>query len=273
MKKMSPLYKISYSALFIALGIILSRFFALPMLFGLSFLKLSLTMSVIFFASFYLGPLYGTIVSFSIDLFGALLFPQGGSYDFLYSVPAIIEGFLPYFIYKLVEKLKVDKKYPIVLGILLLLLDVFILLFVLLHDKFSFTLSGKEYDFSLTLKILIPSIFISISIIFYVLIIIFKNRFKKLKFNNYYNVYYIVIAMIITYLFKNSISSLISVYRLNYSFEIIFGTKTLLAFISMFVHFLIVSLCLSLSLMNNYKGALIVNKRDENEGEIDDRKQ
>lgn len=269
--KMTQLYKISYSALFIALGIILSRFLALPMLFGLSFLKLSLTMSVIFFASFYLGPVYGTIVSFSIDLFGALLVPQGGSYDFLYSIPAIIEGFIPYFIYVLVSKINIDKKYPVLLGILLLLINLFVLLFVLLHDTFSFTTSGKEYEFNLTLKIVIPLLFFIVSSLFFIGIIIFKNKFKNNKFNTFYNVYWIVIAMIVTYFIKNLVSSFISVYRLNYSFEIIFGTKELLSFFSMFVHFLIVTLCLSISLHGTQKSAIIRQKKEE-VGENDARK-
>ncbi len=261
MRKMTTLYKIAFSALFIALGIILSRFFSIPYLFGLPFLKISFSMSVIFFASFYLGPVYGTIVSFAVDLFGALLFPQGGAYDFLYSIPAIIQGFVPYFLYKFFATIKVDKKYPIVLGITLLLMDVFVLVFVLTHDTFSMTQNSSTiYEFTPTLKVVIPVVFTIISIVFYIAIIFLKKKLKDKKFNNYYSLYLISLSIFITYfVFKIPISSLIFVYRLEYSFEIIYGTRALTAFLTSFIHIALVSLALSLSLKVGVKGALIKN--------------
>lgn len=258
MRKMTVLYKIAFSALFIALGIILSRFFSLPYLFGLPFLKISFSMSVIFFASFYLGPLYGTIVSFAVDFFGALLFPQGGPYDFLFSIPAIIQGFIPYFVYKVLEKCKVDRKYPIVLGIILLLLDVFVLVFVLTHDTFSYTTSSTKYEFTPTLKIIIPLVFFVLSIIFYVAILLFKRKYKDRKINQYYNLYLIAASMFITYFFfKIPVSSLIFMYRLNYSFEVIYGVRGLTGFLTAFVHYIIVIVALNVSLKSGVKGALL----------------
>ncbi len=258
MRKMTVLYKIAFSALFIALGIILSRFFSLPYLFGLPFLKISFSMSVIFFATFYLGPLYGTIVSFSVDFFGALLFPQGGPYDFLFSIPAIIQGFIPYYAYKILEKIKVDRKYPIILGIILLLLDVFVLVFVLTHDTFSYTTTSKVYEFTPTLKVVIPLVFFVLSIIFYIGIILFKRKYRDRKINKYYNLYLIAASMFITYFFfKIPVSSLIFVYRLNYSFEIIYGVRGLTGFLTAFVHYIIVIVALNVSLKSGVKGALL----------------
>lgn len=259
MKKMTILYKITFSALFIALGIILSRFFAGWNLFGLSFLKISLTMSVVFFASFYLGPLFGTIVSFSIDLFGALLIPQGGAYDFLYSIPAILEGFVPYFIYLFCYKTKIDRKFPIVLGILIIILNVIVFWFTLSHDTFKMTQnSSKVYEFTPALKVIICSVSAILSIVFYIGVIFFKKKFKDKKFYTYYNIYLVAIAIFATYfLVKVPISSLIFMYRLEYSYEIIFGTRALTGFFSSFVHLIIVCIALNVSLKAGSKGALI----------------
>lgn len=260
MKKMTILYKIAYSALFIALGIILSRFLSLYALFGLSFLKISLTMSVIIFASLYLGPVFGMIVSFSIDFLGAILFPQGGAYDFLFSIPAILEGLFPWVFYVILRKINVDKKYPILLGIIILLLDIFVLVFVLTHDKFSYTQSSRVYEFTTTLKIVIPIVFFALSLIFYIGVIIFRNKFKSRKINSYYNLYWVASATFLTYfLVKIPISSLISMYRFEYSYELIFATKTLAGFLTSLIHLVIIYIALDISLRSQVRGSLIKN--------------
>ena len=61
MRKMTLLHKISYSALFIALGVILSRFVSIPALFGLPFLKISFAPSAVMFSSFYFRILFYNI--------------------------------------------------------------------------------------------------------------------------------------------------------------------------------------------------------------------
>lgn len=266
--KMTPIYKIAYSALFIALGIILSRVLAIPSLFGLPFLKISLTMSIIFFTSFYLGPWYGMLISFAIDLFGALLLPQGGAYDFLYSIPAIVEGFIPYFIYKFLEFIKADRKTPIVLGIILFLLDLLVLVFLLTHDSFSYKVGGKSYEITTTIKIAVPIVFFLLSIIFYIAIIIIKNKFKDKPVNQYYNLYNILSTMFLTYIvFKLPISSLIFMYRLNYSFLVIYSVRMIAAFLTTFIHYIIVVICLGVSLRFGPKGALIKKENTEIKGE------
>ena len=89
MKKMTILYKISFSALFIAIGIILSRIVALPSLFGLPFLKVSLNPSIVMFSSFYLGPIWGLLVGTFCDIFGSLLIPQGGAFNPIFTINAL----------------------------------------------------------------------------------------------------------------------------------------------------------------------------------------
>ena len=97
---MTIIHKISYSALFIAIGIILSRFVSLPSLFGLPFLKVSLNPSIVMFSSFYLGPVWGLLVGTFCDVFGALLVPQGGAFNPLFTIAASLTGLMPYLLYR-----------------------------------------------------------------------------------------------------------------------------------------------------------------------------
>ena len=259
MRKMSQLYKIAFSALFIALGVILSRVLSINFLAGLPFLKISLTMSVVLFSSFYLGPIYGTIISFAIDFIGALLMPIG-PYDFLYSIPAIVQGFTPFLLYVLFIKIHADRKYPIVLGILLLLMNAIVITFVLTHTNVKVT-GEDSITITPTLKWVIPLVSFLVSLIFYIGVIIFKTRFKDSRFNQNYSLYVLVISVILTYFaFKIPISSWVTSYRMGFSFELVYGAKSLTAFLSMFIHIIIVCLALSLSLKIGVRGALLSPK-------------
>ena len=113
MIKMSLLYKISYSALFIALGVILSRFISVPALFGLPFLKVSLANSVVMFSSFYLGPFFGFLVGTLVDTLGAILFPTG-PYNPLFTIAASLTGLMPYLCYVALRKSRVEDKFPFI---------------------------------------------------------------------------------------------------------------------------------------------------------------
>lgn len=257
MERLTLLHKITYSAFFIALGIILSRFLSIPGMFGLPFLKISLAVSVIIFSSLFLGPLWGAIIGFLVDLLGALIFPQGGSYDFLYSIPAFLEGLLPYFFYKILDKLKIDRKYPIFLSILMILLLSIITIFVLTHDTFSYTSSGKKYTFTLTLKILIPCIFTLFGIIFILGNIFIKKRYSKHQIEEKYNIYLIGSSVFLTFiLIKIPLSSLIFTYRLDYTFEIIFGVRSLSGFLTSLIHTFVIVMELELTLKLKKEAAI-----------------
>jgi uncharacterized membrane protein len=53
MKKMSILFKITFSSILLAIAVILSRFLSIPLYsVGLPFIKISLTSSVVMFGSF-----------------------------------------------------------------------------------------------------------------------------------------------------------------------------------------------------------------------------
>ncbi len=257
MQKLTLLHKITYSALFIALGIILSRFLSIPALFGLPFLKVSLSVSVIIFSSFFLGPVWGALIGFLVDFLGAVLFPQGGSYDFLYSIPAFLQGLLPYFFYKLLDKIKVDRKYPILLSCLILIFLALIFWFTLSHDTFSYTTTSKKYEFTPTLKILITCLFTVFGAIFLVGMIFINKKFKNSKINQYYHLYLVGSSVLLTFLLiKIPLSSWILSYRLNYTYEIIFGTRALSGFITSLIHTFVIILCLELTVKLSKKGAI-----------------
>ena len=257
MQKLTILHKITYSALFIALGIILSRFLSIPALFGLPFLKVSLSVSVIIFSSFFLGPVWGALIGFLVDFLGAVLFPQGGSYDFLYSIPAFLQGLLPYFFYKLLEKIKVDRKYPIFLSCLILIFLGLIFWFTLSHDTFSYTATSKKYEFTPTLKVLITCLFTLFGAIFICGMYFINKKFKNSKINEYYHLYLIGSSVLLTFLLiKIPLSSWILSYRLNYTYEIIFGTRALSGFITSLIHTFIIILSLELTVKLSKKGAI-----------------
>ena len=255
MRKQSLIYKICFSSLFIALTIILSRFFALPGLFGFSFLKISLANSVVMFSSFYLGPIWGLIVGGASDVFGALLYPQGGAFNPLYTIPALFTGLCPFLFYKLLEIIKIDKKFPITLTFLLSLFSIFILIFFIFND---YVISGsKVYNFDLWMKIVFIVLGFGLSALYIVAVFIIKYKFKDKKVYQNYNIYNLVTSMFLTYfIVKIPLGSLIQSFLLNYSFLFIFFIRLLAGFFSCIVHSIIVIIALNVSGLFNIRSAI-----------------
>ncbi|MFA6754950.1 MAG: ECF transporter S component [Bacilli bacterium] len=260
MRKMTILYKISFSALFIALTMILSRFLSIPFyLFGLPFLKVSLAPSIVMFSSFYLGPLWGLLVGSFADILGALLAPQGGEFNPLFTIAAGLTGLMPWLVYKCLDK-KLDKHFPYVLSGVLLAFDIFITIYLCLNDRF-YTSAKKYYEIAQWMKITIPIVCFAISILFVVGIIFIKKKFSNRKINGYYNIYSIAASIYITYFFfKIPVSSLVKWIVLDYPFFLILASQLLLGFITCFVHTFIDTLALDISLRFSIKGSLIKNE-------------
>lgn len=269
MKKQSLLFKISFSALFIALTIILSRFFALPALFGISFLKISFANSVVMFSSFLLGPLWGAIVGGAADVIGALLFPQGGAFNPAYTIPAVLTGLCPYFFYKLFNLVKVDKKIPLVLIILLSVFNLFLGSFFIFND--SVKVSKNPVVFSLTLKIVLISLCVALSVIYIIAAIFVKRKFADKKINSEINIFSLITAMFATYMIvKNPVSALITSFFVKYDFLAILFTKILAGFFTCLIHSIIVIIALNVTLTVNMTPAICVNKRiKENDEEAE----
>jgi Cation transport ATPase len=248
MRKMNLITKISFSSLFIALGIILSRFVSLPSLFGLPFLM---------FSAFYLGPLWGTIVGTFVDVFGSLLVPQGGAFNPLYTIPATLTGLAPFFMYKLFNN-KFEKKFPISLTIILLFLSTFLCLFFTLNDSFKSESGKKVYEIQNWLKWTIGVGSYALSILFILGVILIKNHFKNTKINKYYNIFTISTSVFLTYfVFKIPVSSLVKSFVLSYNFWFVFVVQALVGFLACFVHIILVTIALNVTTFFDLKGALV----------------
>jgi len=257
MRKMNLITKISFSSLFIALGIILSRFVSLPSLFGLPFLKVGLTPSLVMFSAFYLGPLWGTIVGTFVDVFGSLLVPQGGAFNPLYTIPATLTGLAPFFMYKLFNN-KFEKKFPISLTIILLFLSTFLCLFFTLNDSFKSESGKKVYEIQNWLKWTIGVGSYALSILFILGVILIKNHFKNTKINKYYNIFTISTSVFLTYfVFKIPVSSLVKSFVLSYNFWFVFVVQALVGFLACFVHIILVTIALNVTTFFDLKGALV----------------
>lgn len=253
--KMSLLYKISFSSLMIAIFIILSRFLSIPYFGGVPFLKLSLASSVVAFSSFYLGPIFGLIVGTFGDIIGALAFPQG-EFNILFTIASSLGGLMPYLIYKILTKTKVEVKYPVVLSVILAALSIGLTIFLGLNDQLPSYYSGRIYHLELWVRItLIVAIWV-ISIAFISGIFIVKYKFNKNKLNNSYNITSIITSVFLTYfLFKIPISSLVFTFVYQIDFVLVYTCRNLLGFFDSFTDALIVLVALSVSLKFPVRGA------------------
>lgn len=125
MNKLTITQKITFSAILLAFGIVSTMVFKMIPMGNFSFLRFSLTPSIVIFSSIWLGPLYGAIVGILSDLLPAFILSQGAYNPFL-SVAYGLLGILPYFLFV------VAKKAPKLFDNLYAVGSVFLLFFVLL---------------------------------------------------------------------------------------------------------------------------------------------
>ena len=79
--------RMSYSALFIALSVILTRFLS----FEVGFFRVGFGSLPIIISSIVCGPIYGAITGIGADVIGAIFFPKG-PYFYGYTIDAMIQG-------------------------------------------------------------------------------------------------------------------------------------------------------------------------------------
>ena len=257
MRKMSLLYKISYSALFIALGVILSRFISVPALFGLPFLKVSLTNSVVMFSSFYLGPFFGFLVGTLVDTLGAILFPTG-PYNPLFTIAASLTGLMPYLCYVFLRKTHIEDKFPIVSTILIVLLNVLLWVFFIFNDQIYSESGRTSYELYPWLKITISIVSLVLSGVFFVALYLLNKKYKEKRFSRHYKINLIASSVFITYfIFKIPVGSAVQAFILEWEFLIILTVRMLTGFVTSFVHIFLISIALDVSLNFNVEGALL----------------
>lgn len=252
--KMTPIFKISFAALFIAIGIVLSRFASISIT---PFLKVSLAPSIVMFSSLYLGPVYGFVVGTLTDVFGALLFPTG-AFNPLYTIAASLTGLIPFLAYFFLKKVKFEEKFPFIGASICVLFTIGILLFCIFNDQISSEYGTKKYDLLLWHKLLlsIGSLILSAVFIFFCLFI--PRKLKNRKFNKYYSVNLIASSVFITYfIFKIPVGSLVQSYVMEVDFLMILTVRMLTGFLTAFIHIIVITLALDVSLLFNIQGTLL----------------
>ena len=252
--KMSPIFKISFSALFIAIGIVLSRFAGIAIT---PFLNISLSPSIVMFSSLYLGPVYGFIVGTLTDVLGALLFPKG-AFNPLYTIAASLTGLIPFLAYFFLRKTKFEEKYPFIGTTICIIFSIAIVFFCIFNNQISSEYGTKKYELLTWHKVLLISLAIVLSSLFVFLCLFIPRKLKDRKFNKYYSINLIASSVFITYfIFKIPVGSLVQSYLMEVDFLLVFTMRMLTGFLTAFVHIVVISLALDVSLHFNVQGTLL----------------
>ena len=164
--------RMSYSALFIALSVILTRFLS----FEVGFFRVGFGSLPIIISSIVCGPIYGAITGIGADVIGAIFFPKG-PYFYGYTIDAMIQGILPFLVLKAFKgRYKASFIYSslVALGIL-----TYVIFFVLNVEVYSNKSLGIKFEITNVLKFVIPSLVVLYFIIF-LLVSYFFHRQKKI---------------------------------------------------------------------------------------------
>ena len=157
--------RMSYSAILLALSVVLTRFASVP-LFG--WLRLGFGSIPIVLSSLIVGPIWGCLVGAGADLLGSFLFPQG-AYFFGYTIDAALQGVLPWVTMFL---LKGRRKYQTGVAVTLaMLMTGMAAAFVLIFSQY------RKNDIPTWLRICIPFFFL----IYFVAIFLLFVSIEKSK--------------------------------------------------------------------------------------------
>ena len=161
MKNKRHIVRIAISALFIAISIILTRFFVFP--YGPTPFRLTLGNVPIILGGILFGPLYGGIIGFGADIIGANLFPSGTFLVFPF-ISSILYGVIPGFFFLLIRKIREKNNFPFVYPFVITLFAVAIIYFSMqssIKYPFSFandavwTLDNTTKIITITIAILV----------------------------------------------------------------------------------------------------------------------
>jgi len=173
---LSPVKKITLAALFMALVVIFNKVIAINYIPVIPFARISFgSIAILIFSSIVLGPLYGLVIGACGDLIGYFVFDMS-SFGWFFQITLIyaLLGFLPYFVYQLVRKLKNEKIMMIVEYSFLAVLCVLISLFFIFNN--SLKLYSTTYEFSLFQRIFIPCLVVLLCALIVVVNFIIKKK-------------------------------------------------------------------------------------------------
>lgn len=175
MNKLSLTQKITFAAILLAFGTVSTMVFKMIPMGNFSFLRFSLTPSIVIFSSIWLGPLFGAIVGVFSDLLPAFLLSQGAYNPFL-SVAYALLGIVPYFIF-LVSK-KAPKLFNNIYAVSSLFLVFFILLILAFYCNSSLDSAFGENGVWLK-PLILGIIFVSDVGLIFLLALLEKKRKKN----------------------------------------------------------------------------------------------
>lgn len=180
MKNKQHLLRITISALFIAISIVLTRFFVFP--YGPTYFRLTLGNVPLILGGILMGPIYGAIIGFGADIVGASLFPSGTFLVFP-MISSILYGTIPGLFFMLLKKYKSKFSFPLVypaIGLLYLGGAIYFMLQTTFTNPFD-----RFVSYQLTPLIKFISLTISLILVLGLLAAIFLTD-KRLKLQNNY---------------------------------------------------------------------------------------
>ncbi|MCR4562228.1 MAG: ECF transporter S component [Bacilli bacterium] len=172
---LKPVQKITLAALMLALALAstyVAKLFTVP---NFTFIRFSLTPTIILFSSMVLGPFYGMIVGAFSDLIPALTFPTG-EFNFLITIVYGFMGVLPWILQILVRKIHSERLSMIILYSLFLVTFVGLTIFLAFDHSLDENFSKYPSFFKPLLIGLMFVVFLTTGVGLY-----FVNRVYKKK--------------------------------------------------------------------------------------------
>ena len=248
--RLRPIQKICLAGLFIALTVILQKVIAINYIPIMPFVRVSLGgPALIIFSSIFLGPVYGLVVGAASDILGYLIFDPK-TFGFYPQITAIygLLGFVSFFVFWFVKKLKSEKLCCLIELISLSLMAVGTSLFFILNDEV--TLYSTTYSLQLWHKISIPIALFVLTCILVLSLFLMKKKITTDNANM--NIWQISFALffleiVIMVLFGSFMKSL----AFNFNFFIIAICQLVVLFINIPMNTLLISTFMRLT--NRFK--------------------
>lgn len=175
----STTFNICLAGLLIAIATICQKVLAINYIPSIPFFRASFGgPATIIFASIILGPYFGAFVGAASDLLGYVLFdPKNNAYFFQITILYAVLGFISYFVFNLVRKIKRDKISFIVMIAIAFCCLVPIILILSLNEELN--LGGVTYTITLVYRIVVPIALFLLFAMVILFVFLFDHSQKK----------------------------------------------------------------------------------------------
>lgn len=245
---LKPIEKICLCGLFIALAMVLNKVLAINYIPIIPFLRISLGgPAIIILSSLLLGPIYGMFVGGLSDIFGYIIFDIK---SFPYMPPItltyILLGFLPAFLFALVQHIK--NKKAMLLSEIVPMVAIIAFVSIYLGCNSSLTLYGTTYQINLWMKIVIPIVLLALFALIIVFTVLVDKKMMKMildedernKILNPYQISFVcfIVELIVMLLFGSWMKSIAFGYNM---FMAIFVCQIITMFVNIPLNVSIIS--------------------------------